>query len=97
MKSFDRSLQKLLDAAARAPKEAPSQLPFALEARVLARWRSLEMEDEFDQLVNLFRRAVVFGSLIMILSIGGSWLQNRSESASLTALASYAMTIQLPP
>jgi len=97
MKPFDRSLQKLLAAAARANRDTPEQLPSALEARVLAQWRSVEVENEFAQLVNLFRRAVAFGSLIMILSIGGSWLLSRGESASLTALTSYVITVQLPP
>ena len=97
MKPFNRSLRKLLDAAAQAPAEMPEQLPFALEARVLAQWRSLEVEDEFIQLANFFRKAVAFGSLIMILSIGGSWLQSRGESASLAALTSYAISVPLPP
>jgi len=61
MKPLDRSLQKLLEAAARAPGEASEGPSFALETRVLAQWRSLEVENEFAQLANLFRRAVAFG------------------------------------
>ena len=55
------------------------------------------IQDEFDLLANLLRRAVVFASLIMVLSIGWGWMQSRSANASETALANYAMNIQLPP
>ena len=54
-------------------------------------------EDEFALLAALFRRGVVFASLIMVLSMGWGWMQGRSENTGETALANYAMNIQLPP
>jgi hypothetical protein len=94
MKPLDRSLQKLLDAAGRAPKETPAPMSFALEARVLAGWRSLEPQEDVT-LISFLRKAVALGSVIMILSIGASW--SSEQSASLTAITNYAMTIELLP
>lgn len=97
MKTSNDPLQRLFRAAALASKEKPSAPPSALENRVLARWRNAGIEDEFDLLANLLRRAAVFASLIMVLSMGWGWMQSRSENGSETALANYAMNIQLPP
>ncbi len=103
MKPVDRSLQKLLSAAGRAPREpagsAPmaEPAPFALEAAVIAQVRSggPAPEDEFARLVPLFRYAMVFGLGMMLLS--GAWNYfARQSNPGATALASYAMT-QLAP
>jgi hypothetical protein len=97
MKQSHDPLQRLFRAAALASKEMPAAPPAALENRVMARWRNAGIEDEFDLFATLLRRAVVFASLIMVLSIGWGWMQSRSENASETTLANYAMNIQLPP
>jgi hypothetical protein len=97
MNLSDHSLQRLLRSAAQAPKDAPASPPVALEAGVLAQWRNAEAGDDYAFLVNLFRRAVVFASLIMVLSIAGSWLAHINESPSKTTLANYALTVQLRP
>lgn len=97
MKMSNDPLQRLFRAAAMASNEIPAAPPAALENRVMARWRNAEAEDEFDLLANLLRRAAVFASLIMVLSMGWGWMQSRSENDSETALANYAMNIQLPP
>jgi hypothetical protein len=98
MNPLDHSLKRLLKAAAQAPKAAPGTTSFTLEARVLAQWRAAASEDEFPFLMKLFRHAVIYASLVMLLSIGWNYLErNRSEAASMTALADYAMTVQLPP
>ena len=95
MKPVDRSLQKLLAAAAQARRNPPESAPFALEAAVIAQLRSPEREDEFARLVPLFRYATVFGLAMMLLSGAWNYFNSQSNSGT-TALASYAIT-QLPP
>ena len=96
MKKSGDSLQRLFRAASLAPKDGPASLPAALESRMLAQWRAVETEDEFVILIRLFRRAVIFAGLIMVLSATWSYLENRSDAATM-ALASYAIKMQLPP
>ena len=97
MNSLDHSLERLLKAAAQAPRAALEPASFARETQVLAEWRSTRKEDEFALLVGLFRRAVIFASLIMTLSVTWNYLEKRGEAASTVALASYALKMQLPP
>ena len=98
MNRLYHSLQRLLKAAAQAPKAAPVTPPFALETRVLAQWRAAAGEDEFAFLTKLFRHAIVYASLVMLLSIGWNFLEkSKGATASTTALAEYAMTMKLPP
>jgi hypothetical protein len=96
MNPLDHSFQRLLDAAAKARVEMPGPLPGSFEARVLAQWRTAGAEDEFLVLAGMFRRAAIFAALIMALSAGWNYLENRSDAGT-TALASYAIKMQLPP
>jgi hypothetical protein len=96
MNPVDPSLQKLLDAAAQAPREPAPPPPFSTEAAVIARMRSATPEeDEFAPLVALFRYATAFGLVMVLLSGAWNYFEDRSNPGA-TALASYAMT-QLPP
>lgn len=97
MKKSDDPLQRLFRAAAMASNEVPDSPPSNLEDRFIARWRNSEIEDESALLVNLLRRAVVFAGCILALSVGWNWMQSRNENAAETALANYAVNIQLPP
>ena len=95
MKPVDRSLQKLLKAAAKAPREAAEPVPFALEAAVIAQLCNTGPEDEFARLVPLFRYAMVFGLVMVLLSGAWNYFEGQRNSAT-TPLARYAWT-QLPP
>lgn len=95
MKPVDRSLQKLLTAAARAPQELAGSAPFSLETAVIAQLCRAAPEDEFARLVPLFRYAAVFGLGMMLLSGAWNYFASRTNPGA-TALASYAMT-QMPP
>jgi len=97
MNPLDQSLGRLLKAAAQAPKPAPEPLPFNVEARVLAQWRSTAMEDEFAWLAGLFRRAVICAALVTVLSIVWSHRENTSTAAGVVALANYEINTHLPP
>ena len=95
MKPVDRSLEKLLKAAARVPRETPEPPPFGLETAVIAHLCNTGPEDEFARLVPLFRYAMVFGLVMMLLSGAWNYFEGQNSSGA-TALASFAMT-QMPP
>jgi hypothetical protein len=98
VKSLDRSLQRLLKAAGQAPAKSQTPASDTLQAVTLARWRMTTGEEDWLWMAQLFRRAVIFSSLIMILSLGWSWFQTRNKDADApTELAGYALTLQLPP
>ena len=98
MNRIEHALQLLLRAARRAPRADIEPLPAHLEARIVNRWRSgsLELEDEFAPLVKLFRQAVIFAAVIMLLSGAWNYVENRSGAAA-TTLTAYATNAQLPP
>ena len=97
MKDSSDPLQRLFRAAASANKASPVSPPPALASRVLSHWRDAADEGEFAALASLFRRAVACAAGIMVLSIGWGWMQSRAENPGETALANYALNIQLPP
>jgi hypothetical protein len=97
MKKSDDPLPRLFRAAALASKEAPGSPPCNLEDRLIARWRKSESEDESALLVNLLRPALLLAGCIMVISLGWAWMQSSNENTAETALANYAMNIQLPP
>ncbi len=68
MKVSDKQLQRMLNAAAKAPIEAPGPPPLGLETRVLAQWRAGAPEDDSASLFAFLRHAVVGASLVLALS-----------------------------
>jgi hypothetical protein len=82
MKATDQMLQRLLDAAGKAPSEAVAPPPLDLQTRVLAHWRAGKTEDESISVFAFFRRAVLGASLVLALSAAWSLAQLRAGSAS---------------
>jgi hypothetical protein len=70
MNGLDSCLQRLLRAARRDPVDLPSEVPFGLEARVLAAWRgSLVQEQSSTALVvPLIRRAFLCACAILVVA-----------------------------
>jgi hypothetical protein len=97
MNQFDHRLQRLLKAAARAPREEPVSLPPFLETRLLARWRAAATESDSALITTVFHRAVVYACLAAMLSIGGSWLAIRGDTAGVAALTNYEAKLQVMP
>ena len=75
MKSTDQSLERLLNAAAKAAPETAAAPVLGLETRVLANWRAAGAEDESVPLFAFFRRAVLAASLVLVLSATWSFTQ----------------------
>ena len=78
MKATDETVQRLLDAAARAPADAPGAPPPGLETRVLAQWRAGTADDDSASLFAFFRRAMVGASLVLALS--AAWSLSRPST-----------------
>ena len=98
MKFSDRRLQQLFETAARAPRPPGGPPSPSFEQRAIAGWRTAEGDDEFAALLSsLFRRAVVCAGLVMVLSAGWGWWQDRTAAPGAAALATYVAEVQLPP
>ena len=79
MKVNEQSLQRLLDAAAKAPREAIGAPSFGLETRVLANWRAPQEDEEPAFLFLFLRRAMVAASFLLLLSAAWSFTQAGSN------------------
>jgi hypothetical protein len=97
MKHDEHALRRLLKATSRSQAESPGTLPFATEARILAHWRSGEAEDDSELLASLFRRAVIWASVVMVLSIGWSQLNAAREVPGAATLAKLEHVIPVVP
>ncbi len=98
MKPFDPTLQRLLDAAARATPEPAGAPPLGLETRVLAQWRAAEPEDESTSLFVLCRRAMLGAGLVLALCAAWSlaW-PGASPPGDEAALLDYEIQTSLNP
>ena len=69
MNKSDHDLKRLFKAAAQAPRAFCAEMPFDLERRVLALWRSgaAAMDDFFSPLP-LYRRALAFACALVIVA-----------------------------
>ena len=97
MKRDEHILKRLLKAAGQSRREIPEAMPFPLEARILAGWRSSVPEDDWLCLAKFFRRAVICAGLIMVASIGWSQLSDAREVPGAVAFANLAQDIQIVP
>ena len=97
MNRNEHILKRLLKAARRSRRETPVAMPFPLEARILAGWRSSAPDEDRLWLAGLFRRAVMCGLLVMGVSIGWSQLSNAPEVPGASALVQLAQDIQIVP
>jgi hypothetical protein len=97
MNRDEHILKRLLKAAGQSRRETPVSLPFALEARILAGWRSAAPEEDPLIPAVFFQRAAICAVLIMVVSIGWSQLSNAREVPGAIALAQLARGIQIAP
>lgn len=78
MKRTDDCLERLFKAASLAPRGLPSEVPFHLEASVLAEWRFCRPVDHAAFVLPLVRRAFVCACAIVLVSAAVSLLQRDS-------------------
>ena len=97
MNRDEHILKRLLKAAKQSPRETPVSIPFALEARILAGWRSFAPEAEALLLASLFQRAAICAVLIMVASIGWNQWSDVHEVPGVVAFLSLAKDIQIVP
>jgi hypothetical protein len=98
MKPTDKTLQRLLNAAAKTPSEIPTAPPLGLEMRVLAQWRAATADDDSASLFAFFRHAVVGASLVLVLSAVWSLSQPTGGAAGdEAALLNYEIQKGLNP
>jgi hypothetical protein len=98
MKPTDATFRRLLDAAAKAPPEAPAEPPLGLETRVLAQWRATSTEEDPLSLFAFLRRAALGASLVLVLC--AAWSVTRtgpSAPGDEAALLDYDIQMSLNP
>ncbi len=83
MKQAQEELNRLLKAAAAAPKAPPGAARFGLEARVMGDWRGAAPVEGGEFLVAWFRRAAICGAMLAVASVAWNALPTR-QSVELT-------------
>jgi hypothetical protein len=98
MKPTDESIQRLLNAAAKALPDAPAAPPLGLETRLLAQWRAGTADEDSASLFAFFRHALVGASLVLALSAAWSLSQPTGGLAGdEAALLNYEIQKSLNP
>ncbi len=98
MKPTDETLQRLLNAAAKAAPEAADAPPLGLETRVLANWRAAGADDESVSLFAFFRRATLGAGLVLVLCAAWSLTQpGGNATGDEAALLDYDIQTSLNP
>ncbi len=98
MKPIDQLLQRLLEAAAKAPPEPAATPPFGLETRVLAQWRARVPEGDLVPLLAIFRRAMLGAGLVLVLCAAWSFSHPAgSPIGDEAALLDYDIQMSLNP
>ena len=98
MKPAAETLQRLLNAAAKAAPEAATAAPLGLETRVLAQWRAGSEDDESISLLAFLRRATLGAGLVLVLCAAWSLTQTGPGGAGdEAALLDYDIQTSLAP
>lgn len=79
MKPFPDPLDRLLNAAARAPSRPPDELPVRVVTRTLAAWRAPRLDESGLALLTLFRRGLALAGALAAVSVALSiWEMHRA-------------------
>jgi len=93
MKPLDDPLGRLLRSAAQGPTPAVGELPFATEARVLARWRSGLDEDAGSAVLALFRRGLALAGALAAITVAVSLWEMRHNAADVWAVSDAVINV----
>ncbi len=91
MKPNDNQLERLLQAAAKAPPGGTAEIPGGLESRVLAQWRAGTVDEDDSLFMFTFLRRSLIGA-VAVLALCAAWSLTQPLSEASTdgsALASY--------
>lgn len=98
MNRHDRQLERLFAAAREAISPIHEEMPSHLANRVLAHWRSGGLvEDSWQMVVLLFRRALVCASIVMIFTLAWSFDDGLADDPNGEAYANYELRADLMP
>jgi hypothetical protein len=99
MDPMNDPLARLLQAAARAPRDLPASAPSAVERKVLAHWRQLAHKtgDDAQLLLPVLRWAALCACLLMIVSIAFSVEFGSRGETDEVAYANSAVDLTLLP
>ena len=97
MSDINKQLERLLRNAATAPRRAGvAEVPFPVQARVLATWRSSRAErGELEGLIHWFRLGLACASAVAVLAIGVSWHGVQSEPADEIAISDATLDVAM--
>ena len=85
----DVDLDRLLRAASKDKDEAPAEMPFGFDTRVIALSRRNGNGAVFG---TLLRRVVLAAAAVIILATGGAWVEfNRNDDASVASGNEFAI------
>lgn len=93
MSSFDQRLERLLQAAALAPREMPAGLPSGFATRVLAH---VAPAPDFDTSGAVFRFALAIGCALMMVSVAVTVHLLAAPDSVEVAVANSAIGVNLP-
>lgn len=98
MNKSDHDLNRLIQAAAQAPRDVPAEVPFDLERRVLALWRSgAAAVDEFFSPLPLYRRALAFACVLVVVALAfHCWELSQQPSDEVVIINSPVSLTYLP-
>ena len=97
MNDLDRQFGRLLRNAAAAPKAAATaELPFAVEARVLAAWRAGRAEGgDLAAVLRFFRYGLAAACAVALVAVSLSWRGVQSEATDEFALTNAEMNVAM--
>jgi hypothetical protein len=97
MKRMDEQLDRLMKAAAGAPRTETGAALFALEARVLADWRMAGRGENGEALLAWLRRAAIAACLLALVSLAWDFNHLRNNTGDELAAADSAMRMGIEP
>lgn len=97
MKPKHDPLERLFDAAARAPRcQVPTVAPFLVESRALADWRSRAAVEDWFNILPIFRRGLVLAGGVALVAVAVSYFELK-ESSDEVAIIDSVMTVSYLP
>jgi hypothetical protein len=97
MKPEQEQLDRLMKAAARAPRSETGAALFTLEARVLGNWRLSLRGDSSEVLLTWLRRAAICACLLALGSLAWDYHELRTPRGDELAAADSAMRMGIEP